>query len=441
VVVKTTSLSTALENPKATLKSRFSPWEDLMKRLTRRTVLGAAPITFAVGGELLATRPVRAAKSYGPGVTDSEIKIGNTGPYSGPVSSASSGLIAMAAYYRMINEQGGINGRKINFISYDDAYSPPKTVEMTRKLIESDNVLLLSGSVGTPTNSAIWRYTNENKVPQLFLNSGATKWDDPKGHPWTMGFFANYQMEGRIYAAHIVKHKPDAKIGVLYQNDDFGKDYMKGLIDGLGSNAASMIKVKASYETTDPTVDSQVLEMQTAGCDVCVNVAVPKFAAQAIRKTAEVGWKPLYIVSGINASVGATLKPAGLENCKGIISDTSLKDPTDPQWQNDAGYKSWSAFMGKYLPSADHSDLLNVFGPSIAATTVQVLKQCGDSLTRENVMRQAANLHHLGLPMLLPGIMINTRPADFAPIKQVQMERFDGKRFIRFGPILSGTTA
>jgi branched-chain amino acid transport system substrate-binding protein len=410
-----------------------------MKRLTRRTVLAAAPMTFVVGGQLMATRPVRAAKSYGPGVTDSEIKVGNTGPYSGPVSSGSSVSKSMAAYYRMINEQGGINGRKITFISYDDAYSPPKTVEMTRKLVESDNVLFLSGNNGTPTNSAIWHYANENKVPQLFLFTGATKWNDPKSHPWTMGFPVSYQMEGRIHAAFILEHKPDARIGVLYQNDDFGKDYLKGLVDGLGSKAAPMIKVKVSYETTDPTVSSQVLEMQAAGCGVCVNVATPKFASQAIRKTAEIGWKPLYILSGISADVGNTLKPAGLENCKGIISDTSLKDPTDPQWQNDAGYEWWSAFMDKYLPSVDRSDLAYVFGPSIAATTVQVLKQCGDDLTRENVMRQAANLHHLELPMLLPGITINTSPTDFAPIKQVQMERFDGERFIQFGPILSGT--
>jgi branched-chain amino acid transport system substrate-binding protein len=411
-----------------------------MKRLTRRTVLAAAPTTLAVGGQLLATRPVRAARSYGPGVTDSEIKIGNTSPYSGPNSSARSGPMSMAAYYSMINDTGGINGRKISFISYDDAYSPPKTVEMTRKLIESDNVLFLSGSIGTPTNSAIWHYTNENNVPQLFLISGAAKWDDPKGHPWTMGFFASYQMEGRIYADYIMKHKPDARIGVLFQNDDFGKDYLKGVADGLGAKAESMIKVKASYETTDATVNSQVIEMQAAGCDVCVNVAIPKFAAQAIRKTAEIGWKPLYILSGINASVGLTLKPAGLENCKGIISDTSLKDPTDPQWQNDAGYQWWSAFMDKYLPSGDRTDGANVAGPSIAATTVQILKQCGEDLTRENVMRQAANLRHLELPMLTPGITINTSPTDFAPIKQVQMERFDGEHFIPFGPILEGAT-
>jgi branched-chain amino acid transport system substrate-binding protein len=412
-----------------------------MKRLTRRTVLAAAPTTLAVGGQLVTTWPVRAATRYSPGVTDSEIKIGNTAPYSGPVSSGSSVAKSMAAYYRMINEQGGINSRKITFISYDDAYSPPKTVEMTRRLIESDNVLFLAGGNGTPTNSATWHYMNENKVPQLFLFTGATKWNDPKSHPWTMGFPVNYQMEARIHAAFILKQRPDARIGVIYQNDDYGKDYLKGLVNGLGSQAEPMIKAKASYETTDPTVGSQVLEIQAAGCDVCCNAATPRFAAQTIRKMAEIGWKPLYILTGISADVGNTFKPAGLENCKGIISDTSFKDPTDPQWQNDAGYQRWSAFMDKYLPSADRSDLGSVFGPSIAATTVQVLRQCGDDLTRENVMRQAANLNHLELPMLLPGITVSTSATDFAPIKQVQMRRFDGERFIQFGPILSGTVS
>jgi branched-chain amino acid transport system substrate-binding protein len=371
-----------------------------------------------------------------PGGHRQRDQVGNTGPYSGPNAQASSNHISMAAYYKMINEKGGINGRKIDFTSYDDGYSPPRTMEMTRKLVESDNVLFLSGGNGTPTNTAIWQYTNEKKVPQLFLISGATKWNDPKGHPWTMGFFASYQMEGRIYADYIMKHQPDAKIGVLYQNDGLGKDYLKGVVDGLGPKAASMIKVMASYETTDPTVDSQVVKIQAAGCDVFVNIAIPKFAAQAIRKAAELGWRPLHIVSGINAGVG-TFKSAGLANARDIISDTSFKDPADPQWQNDAGYKWWSAVMDKYLPSGDRSN--KIYGLSIAATTVQVLKQCGDDLTRENVMRQAANLHQFELPMLLPGITINTSPTDFAPIKQVQMERFDGERFIKFGPILGGT--
>ncbi|MFL5269103.1 MAG: ABC transporter substrate-binding protein [Stellaceae bacterium] len=408
-----------------------------MKRLTRRTILAAAPIALAFGGPVLAPRPARA-KQYGPGVTDDEIKIGNTGPYSGPLSNASPIPLSMAAYFKMINEMGGINGRKINFISYDDGYSPPKTVEMTRKLIESDEVLFTAGQLGTPTNSAIWHYMNQKKVPQLFVSTGATKWDDPKGHPWTMGFFVSYQAEGRIYAAYILKNKPDAKIGVLYQNDDFGKDYLKGVVDGLGDKAASMIKMKTSYETTDPTVDSQILELRAAGCDVLVTVAIPKFGAQAIRKVAEIAWKPLHILNGIASSVGVTLKPAGLENAKGIITDNSFKDATDPQWENDAGYKWWVGFMNKYYPNGDQTDSQNVYGSSIAATTVQVIKQCGDDLTRENVMKQAANLHDLELPMLLPGILINTSPTNFAPIRQAQMRRFDGERYVPFGPVLTG---
>ncbi|HKM69012.1 MAG TPA: ABC transporter substrate-binding protein [Stellaceae bacterium] len=409
-----------------------------MKRLTRRTILAAAPAALAFGGPILAAGPARAAKQYGPGVTDSEIKIGNTGPYSGPLSNASPIPISMAAYFKMINEQGGVNGRKITFISDDDGYSPPKTVEMTRKLVESDQVLFTAGQLGTPTNSAIWHYLNEKKVPQLFVSTGATKWDDPKGHPWTMGFFVSYQAEGRIYAAYILKNKPDGKIGVLYQNDDFGKDYLKGLVDGLGDKAASMIKVKDSYETTDTTVDSQIVDLKAAGCDVLVTIAIPKFGAQAIRKVAEIEWKPLHILNGIASSVGVTLKPAGLENATGIISDNSFKDPTDPQWQNDAGYKGWVSFMDKYYPNGDKTDNQNVYGQSIAATTIQMLKQCGDELTRENVMKQAAILHDLELPMLLPGIAINTSPTNFGPIKQAQMRRFDGERYVPFGPVLTG---
>ena len=409
-----------------------------MTHLTRRRILAAAPVAFALAGPLAAPSPARAARKYGPGASDSEIRIGNTGPYSGPLSNASPIPISMSAYFKMINDQGGINGRKITWISYDDAYSPPKTVEMTRKLVEQDEVLFIAGAVGTPTNSAVWHYMNQKKVPQLFVSTGATKWNDPKGHPWTMGFFVSYQAEGRIYAAYILKNKPDAKVGVLYQNDDFGKDYLKGLVDGLGDKAASLIKVKTSYETTDTTVDSQIVEMKAAGCDVLVTIAIPKFGAQAVRKVAEIGWKPLHILNGIASSVGATLKPAGLENAKGIISDNSFKDPTDPQWRNDAGYQSWLAFMDKYYPSGDKTDQQTVYGHSIAATTVQMLKQCGDDLSRENVMRQAASLHNLELPMLLPGIAINTSPTNFAPIKQAQMRRFDGERYVPFGPVLTG---
>jgi branched-chain amino acid transport system substrate-binding protein len=408
-----------------------------VRNLTRRSILTAAP-ALAFGGPLLAGRSVRAATPYGPGVSDTEIKIGNTGPYSGPLSTASPIPKSMAAYFRMINDQGGINGRKVTFISYDDAYSPPKTVEMTRKLVEEDQVFLTAGATGTPTNSAIWRYMNTHQVPQLFVSTGATKWDDPKGHPWTIGWQPNYQSEGRIYAAYVLKNKPDGKIGVLYQDDDFGKDYLRGVSDGLGDKAASMILVKASYESTDTTVDSQIVSMRAAGCDVFINTAISKFAAQAIKKAAEIEWRPLHILSGVGNSVGATLKPAGLDNSKDLVSDFYLKDATDPKWHDDAGFKWWVSFMDKYQPGADKTDNNNVIGTGLAATTTQVLKQCGNDLTRENVMKQVASLHDFAMPMFLPGIAINTSPADFAPVKQVQMGRFDGTRWQLFGPLLAG---
>lgn len=403
-----------------------------MARLTRRTILAAAPGALAV-----AALPARAARQYGPGVTDTEITIGNTGPYSGPLANASPIPLSMKAYFTMINAEGGINGRRIRWISYDDGYSPPKTVEMTRKLVEEDNVFILAGPVGTPTNTAIWHYCNEKKVPQLFPATGATKWADPKGHPWTMAFFISYQAEGHIYASYILKNQPDARVAVLYQDDDFGKDYLKGLLDGLGAKA-SMIKARTTYETTDPTVDSQIIQLQASGCDVLVTVAIPKFGALVIRKMANIHWTPLHILNGIASSVGATLKPAGLENATGIISDTSFKDPTDPQWSNDAGYRQWVAFMDRYYPAGDKTDNQTVYGYSIAQTTVQVLKQCGDDLTRENVMKQCASMRNFELPMLLPDISINTSPTDFQMIKQAQMRRFNGERYVPFGPILSG---
>jgi len=404
-----------------------------MKHITRRSVLAAAPSVLAC-----AALPARAEKQYGPGVSDTEIKIGNTGPYSGPASSYGTIPKAMAAYYRMVNDQGGVNGRKINFISYDDAYSPPKTVEQVRKLVEQDGVLLIAGPLGTPTNSAIWHYMNQKKVPQLFVSTGATKWNDPQHFPWTIGWQPNYQIEGHVYASYVMEQRPGGKIGVLYQNDDFGKDYLEGLKDGLGDKAKSMVVVEAAYETTDPTIDSQIIGMKAAGVDVFVNTGIPKFAAQAIRKAAEIQWKPLHILSSVGASVSATLKPAGLENAKDIVSDFYIKDPTDPQWKDDAGYQQWIAFMDKYYPEGDKTDGGNVYGPSNAATVVQVLKQCGDDLSRENVMRQAANLHDLTVPMLLPGITINTGATDFAPVKQVQMARFDGERWHLFGPLITG---
>jgi branched-chain amino acid transport system substrate-binding protein len=386
----------------------------------------------------LSIGPARAEKQYGPGVTDTEIKIGNTVPYSGPASSYGTIGKAEAAYFRMLNDQGGINGRKINFISYDDAYSPPKTVEQVRKLVEEDGVLLMLATLGTPTNSAIQRYLNQKKVPQLFVATGATKWNDPSRFPWTMGWQPNYQSEGHVYAAYIIEHQPNGKIGVLYQNDDFGKDYLKGVKDGLGTKAKSMLIVEAPYETTDPTVDSQIISMKSAGADVFINTGIPKFAAQAIRKAAEIDWKPLHILSSVGNSVGAALRPAGLENAKDIVSDFYIKDPTDPQWKNDPGYQQWAAFMDKYYPEGDKTDAGNVVGPSFCQTLVQILKQCGDNLSRENIMKEAANLHDFTVPMLLPGIKINTSPTDFAPIKQIQMARFDGERWKLFGPVLNG---
>ena len=409
-----------------------------MRSISRRSILAATPGVFAFAAPFVSIRPARAEKQYGPGVTDTEIKIGNTGPYSGPASSYGPIGKAEAAYFRMLNDRGGINGRKINFISYDDAYSPPKTVEQVRKLVEEDGVLLMLAPLGTPTNSAIQRYLNQKKVPQLFVATGATKWNDPKHFPWTMGWQPNYQSEGHVYAAYILEHQPNAKIGVLYQNDDFGKDYLKGVKDGLGDKAKSMIVVEAPYETTDPTVDSQIISMKSGGADVFVNTGIPKFAAQAIRKAAEIGWKPLHILSSVGNSVGAALKPAGLENAKDIVSDFYIKDPTDPQWKNDLGYQQWVAFMDKYYPEGDKTDAGNVVGPSFCQTMVQVLQQCGDNLTRENIMKEAANLHDFTVPMLLPGIKINTSPIDFAPIKQIQMARFDGERWRLFGPVLSG---
>ncbi|HWB48982.1 MAG TPA: ABC transporter substrate-binding protein [Stellaceae bacterium] len=407
-----------------------------MNKLTRRSVLRTGAGFLAFAAPVLGARIARA-KNYGPGVTDKEIKIGNTGPYSGPASGYSAVPKSHAAYFKMINDQGGINGRMVNCISYDDAYTPPKTVEMVRKLVEEDGVLLTSATLGTPCNSAIWHYMNQKKVPQIFVATGATKWDDPKGHPWTIGWQPNYQSEGRIYAAFILKEKPGGKIGVLYQNDDFGKDYLKGLKDGLGAKA-SMVIVEASYETTDPTVDSQVVDMKAKGADIFVNCGIPKFAAQAIRKAAEIGWKPLHVLSSIGNSVGATLKPAGLENAKDLVSDFYVKDATDPKWKDDAGFKTWTAFMDKYLPDADKTDAGNVAGSSLAAMTAQVLKQCGDDLTRDNVMKQVASLHQVSVPMLLPGITANTSPTDFAPLKQVQMAKFDGQRWELFGDLIKG---
>ena len=337
-----------------------------------------------------------------------------------------------------MNAEGGVNGRKITFTSYDDAYSPPKALEQARRLVESDEVLLLFQSLGTPSNSTIMRYMNGKKVPQLFVATGATKFGDPKHFPWTMGWQPNYQSEGRIYAKYILANKPDGKLAVLYQNDDYGKDVLKGLKDGLGDKAKSLILAEATYETSDPTVDSQIVSLKASGADVFVNIATPKFAAQAIKKVAELGWKPLHIVNNVSTSVGSVLKPAGFDNAKGVISTGYLKDPTDPTWKDDASYKEWSAFMDKYMPDADRTSSFTVYGYAAAQTMVQVLKQCGDTITRANVMKQAASLKDFQLPMALPGIKINTSATDFFPFEQMQMQRFTGERWELFGPVISG---
>jgi branched-chain amino acid transport system substrate-binding protein len=377
-----------------------------------------------------------AQKKYDSGASDTEIKIGNIMPYSGPLSAY--GVIGRteAAYFGKINAEGGINGRKITFISYDDTFSPPKTVEQARKLVESDEVLLIFQSLGTPTNTAIQRYMNAKKVPQLFVATGASKWNDAQNFPWTMGWQPNYQDEARIYAKYILKERPDARIAVLYQNDDFGKDYLKGLKDILGNKAASMIVAEDAYDVAEPTIDSHIIKMKSLNADVFVDVTSPKFAAQAIKKTAEIGWKPLHILTNVSVSVGAVIKPAGIDASQGIISSAYLKDPTDPHWKNDPGMKAWNDFLDKYYPEANRADSGVIYGYTAAQTLVHVLQACGDNLTRENVMKQAATLKDLELGNLLPGIKLNTSPSDFAPISQVQMMRFEGETWERFGDII-----
>jgi branched-chain amino acid transport system substrate-binding protein len=394
-------------------------------------ISAALALLAASGGTAL------AQKKYDIGASDTEIKIGNIMPYSGPASAY--GVIGKTedAYFRKINAEGGINGRKINFISYDDAYSPPKTVEQARKLVESDEVLMIFNSLGTPPNSAIQKYMNTKKVPQLFVATGATKWNDPKEFPWTMGWQPNYQNESHIYAKYILKNHPNAKIAVLYQNDDYGKDYLKGFKDGLGTKGASLIVIEESYEVSEPTIDSHIVKMKSTGADVFFNITTPKFAAQAIKKNAEIGWKPLHFLNNVSASIGSVIKPAGFENSQDIISSNYLKDPTDAQWKNDTGMKAWSEFLDKYYPEANRADLSVMYAYTVAQGLVHVLKACGDNLTRENVMKQAASIHDLELGGLLPGIKVNTSPTDFAPISQLQLMKFKGETWERFGDVLS----
>jgi branched-chain amino acid transport system substrate-binding protein len=394
--------------------------------------------SFVVGLMAVAlAAPAMAQKKYDPGASDKEIRIGNTNPYSGPASAYGTIGKSITAYFKMVNEQGGINGRRVNFISYDDGYSPPRTVEMARKLVEQDEVLFVFQTLGTPSNTAIHKYMNMKKVPQMHVATGATKWNDPKNHPWTMGWQPNYQSEARAYAQHILKTKPDAKIGVLYQNDDYGKDYLKGFHDGLGAKKSMIVK-EVSYEVADPTVDSQIVQLQQSGADVFFNITTPKFAAQAIRKAYDIGWKPVHYLNNVSNSVGSVLTPAGLDKAVGIISSAYLKDATDSKWANDKAIAEWRQFMNKYYPDGNQADVFNVYGYTVAMTIAQVLKQCGDNLTRENVMRQAANLKGYRAETLLPGITISTSGDDFAPIEQVQLERFNGKQWELFGEVMGG---
>jgi branched-chain amino acid transport system substrate-binding protein len=398
--------------------------------LVKRSLL--ATVLFA----LTAAAPAVADDT--PGVTATEIKIGNTDAYSGPASAY--GVIAKleTAFFKMVNDQGGVAGHKINFISLDDGYSPPKTVEQVRRLIEEDQVALLFNTLGTPTNSAIVRYVNQKKVPQLFISTGADKWGDYQHFPWTMGFQASFRTEARIYAKYILKEKPNAKIAILYQNDDLGKDYLAGMKDVLGDNFDKMV-VTASYETTDPTIDSQITSLQAAGANVLLVAAIPKFAAQAIRKVHDLDWKPLFFMSYVSASVGAVIKPAGPENAIGMITAYFMKDPTDLTWKNDAGMNEWRDFMAKYMPGADSTDGNYVFAYGVSKTMLQVLKQCGGDFRRENIMKQAANLHDLELPTLLPGIKVNTSPTNYHPIRQMQLVKFDGTGWVRFGDVIAGS--
>lgn len=406
------------------------------------TALRYAVSAAAAAGVVLAAGAANADKKYGPGVSDTEIKIGNTNPYSGPASSYGTIGKVIKAYFDKVNAEGGVNGRKIKFITLDDGYSPPKTKEQFRKLVEREKVLFIFQSLGTPTNSAVHKYMNKKKVPHLFVATGATKWGQPKKFPWTMGWQPNYQTEGAVTANYLKINKPDAKVAILFQNDDYGKDYVKGFKDALGpSLAAKMIVAEESYEVTDPTVDSQVINLKASGADTFFNVAIPKFAAQAIRKIYDIGWRPVQLLNSVSSSVSSVLKPAGLEKSKGNITTAYLMDPTDPSWTNDPEYLAWLKFMDKYYPSGDKTNSFNAYGYSVGHTLVQVLKQCGDNLTRENIMKEAASLRKYRSPMLLPGITVSTSPNDFYPIESMQMQKFDGEKWLRFGKVVAAESS
>jgi ABC-type branched-subunit amino acid transport system substrate-binding protein len=384
----------------------------------------------------LAAAPAQAQKRYGPGAADHEIKIGTTTPYSGPASAYSAGAVSITAFFAMVNERGGVNGRKLNFISLDDAYSPPKTVEQIRRLIESEEVLFLVNPVGTAPNMAVLKYINQKKVPHLFVGSGATIFNDPAHFPWTMSWTPHYASEGEIYARHVLTEKPDAKIGVIAQNDDLGRDYLVGFKRGLGERASSMIVSTQTYNTSDPTIDSQIVSLKASGADVLLIAAVPRFAAQAIRKAYDIDWHPLKFVVSVGSSISGAIRPAGFEASKGVISAAYQKDPADPQWKDDPAMQAWNVWMDKYNPRIDKSDYYAPYGYNIGIAVVQILKQCGDDLTRENIMKQASHLD-MELPMLLPGIRLRTTPTDLRPIKQMRLVRFDGERYVLFSDVLA----
>ena len=404
-----------------------------MRKNQRRTLvkLGVAA-TLAALAATAGSAAFAQAKKYDPGASDREIKIGHIGPYSGPASAYGSIGKAIGAYFEKVNAEGGINGRKIKYLTQDDGYNPAKTVEMTRKLVEEEEVLLVFNPLGTPPNSAIHKYMNQKKVPQLFVATGASKWGDPKNFPWTMGWQPNYFSEGKIYASHLLETRPNGKVGILMQNDDYGKDYVSGFKAGLGDKAKSMIVSEVTYEVTDPTVDSQMVTLKASGADVFFNVTTPKFAAQAIKKAAEIGWKPVHYLNSVSNAAGSVMAAAGAEAGIGVISAFYLKDPTDPQWQKTPEYADWLAWMKKFHPQGDVKDHFNVYGYTVAQTLVQALKQAGNELTRANVMKQAASLD-IALPMLLPGVKVKTSASDFFPIEQEQLARWDGKTWVLFG--------
>jgi len=410
-----------------------------LARATRTAAGYAVAATAAAAMLALSASGAAADKKYGPGASDTEILFGQTMPYSGPASAY--GVIGKAqeAYFRMLNEHGGVNGRKLRMLSYDDGYSPPKTVEQIRKLVEQDNVLFTFQTLGTPSNAAIQKYMNQKKVPQLFVSTGASRFSEPKEFPWTMGFNPTYLTEGRIYGRYIRAHKPDGKIAILYQNDDFGREVITGLRQGLGAGADKMIIAEVSYEVTDPTVDSQMVRLKNSGADVFVNLTTPKFAAQAIRKAAELQWKPMHLLTVNSVSITQVLKPAGVDNAKGILSIGYLKDWTDPAWKDDAGMKKWSAFMDKYMPGSDKDNAVYLYAYTAAQLLEQVLKAAGDDLTRENIMKQAASMKDVTLDLFLPGMSVNTSPTDYLVVEQMRMARFDGERWVPFGELIDAS--